>query len=142
MALSPKQLKLYESLRRIERDEERMSPGEFVARLVHETGYKEVNTYLSKYLDRVVVKGADDALSVRGVLAMSEDEFGSLLTQKRLAQETHVLHYNNQEEWADVLRSLLDYGSRHGYALDAEDAELVQSVLPSIGGARRQIEED
>ena len=138
MALSPKQRKLYESLRRMERDAERIPRGEFVARLVHETGYKEVTTYLSKYLDRVVVKGADGAVSVRGVLAMSEDEFGSLLTQKRLAQETHVLHYNNQEEWADVLRSLLDYGHRHGYVLDAEDAELVQSVLPGVGGERRK----
>ena len=84
------------------------------------------------------MKGADDDVSVRGALAMSEDEFGSLLTQKRLAQETHVLHYNNREEWADVLRSLLDYGHRHGYVLDAEDAELVQSVLPGVGGARRR----
>lgn len=137
MALSPKQRKLYESLRRIERDEERLPRGEFVARLVRETGYKEVSTYLSKYLDRVVVKGADDTLSVRGVLAMSEDELGSLLTQKRLAQETHVHRYNNCEEWADVLRSLLDYGHRHGYVLDAEDAELVQGVLPGVGGVRR-----
>lgn len=135
MALSQKQSKLYESLRRMERDGDRLPRAEFVARLVRETGYKEVNTYLSKYLDRVVVKGADDTLSVRGVLAMSEDEFGSLLTQKRLAQETHVPRYETQEEWADLLRTLLEYGSQRGYVLDAEDAELVRSVLPGAGNA-------
>jgi hypothetical protein len=135
MALSPKQSKLYESLRQMERDGDRMPRAEFVTRLVRETGYKEVSTYLSKYLDRVVVKGADDALSVRGVLAMSEDEFASLLTQKRLAQETHVPRYESQEEWADLLRTLLDYGSQRGYVLDAEGAELVRSVLPGADKA-------
>jgi hypothetical protein len=137
MALSPKQLKLYESLRRMERDGDRMPRAELAARLVRETGYKEVTTYLSKYLDRVILKGGDDTLSVRGVLAMSEDEFGSLLTQKRLAQETHVLRYNTREEWADVLRTLLDYGARHGYVLEPEDAELVRGVLPQAGEAHR-----
>lgn len=131
MPLRPKQRKLYEALRLLESTGERLGRPEFEARLVGETGYKEVSTYLSKYLDPVVVKSTDDMLSVHGVLAMSEDDFANLLTQKRLAGETHVLRYDNRDEWVDVVRSLLDYGVKHAYVLDEEDAELVAGVLPA-----------
>lgn len=103
---------------------------DFVEHLVRETGYKEINTYLSKYLDPIVVKGADDMMEVRGVLAMSEDDFATLLTQKRLAGETRIAQYQNQEEWAEVVRLLLEYGVKHAYVLDAEDHDLVAKVLP------------
>src|SRR4051812_33707347 len=113
MPLRPKQQKLFAALREIERAGDRLPRNEFVTRLVRETGYKEITTYLSKYLESIVVKAADDKLGIRGVLAMSEDEFATLLTQKRLAAETRVARYENRDEWADVVRSLLAYGAKH-----------------------------
>ncbi len=131
MPLRPKQQKLFAALREIERAGDRLPRSEFVTRLVLETGYKEITTYLSKYLEPIVVKSADDKLGIHGVLAMSEDEFATLLTQKRLAAETHVIRYESRDEWADVVRSLLDYGAKHDFVLDEEDADLVANVLPA-----------
>jgi hypothetical protein len=130
MPLRPRQQKLFAALRALERAGDRLRRTEFVTHLVRETGYKEITTYLSKYLEPVVVKSADDTLGVRGVLAMSEDEFAALLTQKRLAAETHVARYEDRDEWADVVRSLLEFGAKHAYVLDEEDADLVAKVLP------------
>lgn len=131
MALRPKQQKLLAALRQIEGDGKRLPRRDLTDRLVHETGYKEINTYLSKYLDPIVVKGADDMIEVRGVLAMSEDDFATLLTQKRLTSETRIAQYQNQDEWAEVVRHLLEYGVKRAYFLDAEDHALVAKVLPS-----------
>ncbi len=131
MALTPKQQKLLAVLRQMEGNKERLPRREFVERLVRETGYKEVNTYLSKYLESVVVKGADDTMEARGVLAMSEDDFAALLTQKRWTGETRITQYQNRDEWAEVVRHLLEHGVKHAYFLEAEDRELVEKVLPA-----------
>ena len=130
MALRPKQQKLLAALRQMEGNNERLPRRELIERLVRETGYKEINTYLSKYLESVVVKGADDMLGVRGVLAMSEDDFAMLLTQKRLTGETRIPQYQTQDEWAEVVRHLLEYGVKHSYFLEDEDHELIAKVLP------------
>lgn len=131
MALTPKQQKLLAALRQLEGSKERLPRRELVERLVRETGYKEVSTYLSKYLESVVVKGADDMMEARGVLAMSEDDFAALLTQKRLTGETRITQYQTREEWVEVVRHLLEYGAKHAYFLEAEDRALVEQVLPA-----------
>ena len=131
MALRPKQQKLFAALRDIERAGLRLYRDELAARLVRETGYKEVTTYLSKYLEPIVVKSADDLLEIRGVLAMSDEEFATLLTQKRISGEAVVHRYENRDEWVAVVRSLLAYGAEHDYVLDVEDAYLVANVLPT-----------
>lgn len=130
MSLRPKQQKLFTALRELESRGERLPRAELLARLVNATGYKEVSTYLSKYLESVVIKGADETLSIRGVLAMSDDEFAALMSQKRLAGESNVPRYETRDEWVDVVRSLLEYGAKHEFYLDEDDAELAASVLP------------
>lgn len=129
MPLYPKQRKLLESLRQLEERGITLPRGELLSRLVIETGYKEVSTYLSKYLGSVVRTLADGRLEVRGVLAMSEDDFARLLTQKRLAAEAQVLRYDGREEWAAAIRALARHGAAHGYTVDAEDVELLRAVL-------------
>lgn len=130
MGLTTKQQKLLAALRQIEGSGERMPRQELVARLVRETGYKEISTYLSKYLTPIIVRSSDDTMGVRGVLAMSEEDFAALLTQKRLAGETRISSYQTQEEWRDVVRDLLEYGIKHSYFLDVEDRALLAKVLP------------
>ena len=138
MSLRPKQQKLLAALRAIEQSGARMLRHDLAAHLVRETGYKEVTTYLSKYLEPVIVKAADDLLEVRGVIAMSEEDFASLLTQKRLAAETQVAlpRYETREEWVEVVRDLLEYGANREFLLDMEDIVLVASVLPTTKPSR------
>lgn len=130
MALSSKQQRLFGALRELEKSGVQLPRAEFTAHLVRETGYKEVTTYLSKYLGPIVRIAEDDLHVVHGVLAMSEGEFATLLTQKRLHGERPVARYESRDEWAEVLRALLAYGSMHGYVLDEEDGEAVASILP------------
>lgn len=132
MALSPKQRKLLDHLRRLEEQEARLPRTELLARLERETGYKELATYLSKYLGPVVRRGADDLLEVHGVLAMSEDDFAALLTQKRLSGEARVLQYEDRDEWAEALRALVRHGIGRGYILDFEDVSLIAELMPAL----------
>jgi len=108
----------------------RLPRAEFLAVVSKETGYKEVSTYLSKYLGRVVRRSADGRLEVHGLLALSEDDFALLLTQKRLGSEAPVLRYESREEWAEAMRALARYGGERGYLLDPDDVALLSSLSP------------
>ncbi len=131
MTLSPKQRKLFDSLRRLEGQGARLPRAEFLAVVSKETGYKEVSTYLSKYLGGVVRRAADDRLEVRGVVPMSEEDFARLLTQKRLGGEASALHYDSRDEWADAMRALARHGADRQYRVDPDDVAFMRSLFPA-----------
>ncbi len=138
MALRPKQRKLFGSLCALEQERTRLSRPELIAHLVLETGYPEstVATYLTKYLERHVRLAPDDRFDVRGVRVMAEDEFGTLMAQKRQHGEAEVLRYESRDEWLAAMRALARHGIERAYQLDAGDLELVGRLLPEPAAAR------
>jgi len=127
MALRDKQRKMLAAIRDMEREGRRLAVDDFVARVKAATGYKDVRTYLTKYLEGAVVhrRDSDGTVTVEGAVALSEDDFAKLLTQKRLPSEIGgVPAYESREEWAEAMRALASAGDRRGYYLDEGDADL------------------
>lgn len=125
--------KLFEVLRRIEEEQQRLTARDLEQRVVAEANYKAEtwSTYRSKYLDGTLIF-PDDAdqtlLRIRGAVAMAPERFAELMTQTKtraaLPQVNTADTIETEDQWRDRLRSLAALGRDRKYVLPPEDKEL------------------
>lgn len=129
MGLRVSQEKLLLALRELEDEGDEREREDLVSRMAASTGYTKstIRTYLSKRLLGRLVMESGDRYRVVGANAISEDDFGRLMSQKLGASGSSAI--GGREEWVAELRRVAAVGAARGYRLDDADAELMLGLF-------------